>query len=162
MAKIGVQSLTITEGIGKDALNPFRAWKPNEDESFREMMSSTYNRFVTIVTNARPNLSREKLVNDYGAKVFIAETAREHGYIDEADSDYSSALSALVQASGIEEGVDYQVFQLDPPHSFLSDLTQKTSPLLKGKIVHTFQLGTHLTSEMSGKLLYLYEPVDSF
>ena len=156
MTKIGVSSLTVTAGKDKDELNPFRPWKPDEAASIQTIISALYDQFVTIVTQARPLLSKEKLVQNYGAHVFIAQEAQALGYIDNAYSDYDKSLMALVQAAGIGEGVPYQVVQLSPPQPFLSGLTQ--SLFNRGKIVHTLDLPTQLSPELSGKLLYLYTP----
>lgn len=158
MEKIGVESLTITQGKDKDALNPFRPWVPGEDQSIRDITAALYDRFVSIVSEARPMLTREKLVNEYGAHVFIAPKAQEYGYIDDADADYSKALTALVQQAQIGEKEAYQVFELQPKINFLSELTQSKFSLLKGKVTHVFQIGPNLNSEMSGKFLYLYQP----
>ncbi len=158
MDKMGVQALTITQGKDKDSLNPFRPWKPDEDKPIRAITESLYERFVAVVAAARPNLTREKLVNDYGARIFISSEAKELGYIDDADSDYSAALRDLVKASGIPDNTPYQVFQLHPKLNLFSELGYTKLSLLKGKITHVFQIGPNLTSEMSGKFLYLYQP----
>ena len=158
MDKVGVQSLTITEGKGKDELNPFRPWRPDEDAALRAITGSLYQRFVQIVTDARPALNKEKLVNEYGAHVFLADKAQELGYIDDADADYSKALNDLAKAAGISDQT-YQVFELQPKLNFFSSLAQNKLPFLDGKIKHVFQIGPNLSSEMSGKFLYLYQPL---
>lgn len=158
MDKIGVQALTITQGKDKDELNPFRPWGPNEGESIREITASLYERFVAIVTEARPALNREKLINDYGAHVFIAAKAQEYGYIDDGDADYAKALTDLATEAKIAEKEAYQVFELQPKINLLSELTQSKFSLLSGKVTHVFQIGPNLNSEMSGKFLYLYQP----
>ncbi len=151
MTKIGVSSLTLTQGKDKDALNPFRPWKPGEDATLQAVIASLYHRFVSIVAAARPLLTQDKLINDYGAHVYIAEEAEKLGYIDVADSDYSHALTGLTEAAGLKDS--YQVVQLTPFHPFLSGLAQSLSPQ---KI---FQwLGAPVTHELSGKFLYLYSP----
>lgn len=151
MIKIGVSSLTLTQGKDKDALNPFRPWKPGEDASLQAVMASLYHRFVGIVAAARPLLTQDKLINDYGAHVYIAEEAQKLGYIDVAGSDYSHALTGLSEAAGLKDR--YQVVQLTPFHPFLSGLTQSLSPQ------KFFQwLGVPVSNELSGKLLYLYTP----
>lgn len=155
MAKYGIGALTLTEGKDKDALNPFRPWKPGEDDSLRDIMADLYDRFVSLVVAARPNLNREKLIQDYGAHVFIAQKAQELGYIDVADSDYSHAMAALTQAAGFAENDHYQVVQLIPPHPFFPSFVQSLAP---GKIKHTLDLGINFNSELSGKFLYLYQP----
>jgi signal peptide peptidase SppA len=156
MVKVGISSLTLTQGKDKDELNPFRAWKPDEGASLKTIMAALYERFVGIVTTARPNLNKEKLVNEYGANVFIAKEAQALGYVDDANSDYSSALTSLVQAAGIDDKTDYQVVQLYPPQPLFPALVQ--GAFKHGKIVHTLDLGPHINSELSGKLLYLYQP----
>lgn len=156
MTKIGVSSMTFTEGKDKDMLNPFRPWTPTEGDSLKTIMADLYDRFVSIVTQARPNLNKEKLINDYGANVFIAKEAEELGYIDVAGSDYSQALTALVQAAGIDEKGSYQVVQLYSPQPFFPALVQ--GAFKHGKITHTLDLGPYFNSELSGKFLYLYQP----
>jgi protease-4 len=156
MEKYGVSSLTLTQGKDKDALNPFRPWGPNEDADLKAIMAALYDRFLTVVTTARPNLDREKLITDFGADIFIAKQAQELGFIDDGDMDYSKSLSALVAAAQIPEHDKYQVVQLIPSHTFLNSLSQSMSP-------HKFLRSLGLSSptnnpELNGKALYLYQP----
>lgn len=154
MAKWGVSSLTLTEGKDKDALNPFRPWKPGEEESLKAITSAMYERFVNIVVAARPKLNKQKLVDEYGAHVFIAKEAEELGYVDVAGVDCSRALTALAHAAGIEENSSYQVMLLTPPRPLFPDLSQANSK----KMVHTVDLGPYMSPELAGKFLYLYQP----
>lgn len=156
MEKYGVSSLTLTQGKDKDALNPFRPWGPDEDADLKAIMAALYDRFLTVVTTARPKLNKEKLVNDYGAYIFIAKQAQELGYIDDADMDYSKSLSALVAAAQIPEHDHYQVVQLIPTHPFLSNLTESMSPY---KLMRSLGLSSPTNNpELNGKVLYLYQP----
>lgn len=157
MAKIGVQALTITQGKDKDALSPFRPWREGEDCSLVKITKDLYDQFVTTVVAGRPELNREKLVNDYGAQVFLAPTAQELGYIDLSGSDYSQTMKDLVAATNIGE-MDYQVYDLSQPKNFFSALAQNKFSLLSGKVHHVIPMGPYMTSELSGKLLYLYQP----
>jgi protease-4 len=156
LSKIGVSSLTITEGKDKDMLNPFRPWKPGEDQSIRTIIANLYERFVDLVISARPKVSKEKLVNDYGAHVFLAKEAEQIGYIDGAGANYSQTLTALTQAAGIDEKQNYQVVQLYAPKPLFPDFAN--SLFSHGKVKHTLDMGQHLSSELSGKMLYLYQP----
>ncbi len=158
MAKVGVQSLTITDGKDKDMLNPFRPWKAGEEKSIQALVSSEYDRFVDVVTNARKSLDKEKLINEYGANVFDAKVAQEYGYIDNGNANYDETLKALVKAAGIEESTKYQVLEIAPAESFFSELKQNKAGILGGKLEHIFPTGPYTTSELSGKLLYLYQP----
>lgn len=154
MTKIGVSAMTLTAGKDKDELNPFRPWKPDEAASIQAIVSALYDQFVTIVSQARPHLNKEKLIEDYGAHVFIAQQAQTFGYIDDDKSSYSQALKSLTQAAGIGEDMGYQVVQLSAAQPFLSGLAQS---MLTPKEIK-FDLPQQFSSELSGKLLYLYEP----
>ncbi len=156
MTKIGVSALTLTAGKDKDELNPFRPWKPDEAASIQAIVSALYDQFVTIVTQARPHLNKEKLIEDYGAHVFMAQQAEVFGYVDDAHGSYDKTLMALTQAAGIAEQAPYQVIELSPSQPFLSGLAQ--SVFKSGEIVHKLDLPYQFSPELSGKLLYLYQP----
>ncbi len=154
MTKYGVAALTLTEGKDKDELNPFRPWKPDEGASLKSIMDVLYDQFLTIVSEARPKLSKELLINTYGARVFVAQHAAEYGYIDEWNSNYSEAMQSLANSAQIKEDDHYQVVQLLPPRAFLNDLTQTLSPV---KAINSL-IGKKDLSELSGKFLYYYQP----
>ena len=156
MTKIGIESKTITEGIGKDELNPFRPWKPDEDAPFKSIIAYNYQQFVDIATESRPRLDKQKLISDYGARVFDAPDAQEKGYIDVAGADYHTALADLMQAAQIDAAKPYQVIELRPKQDFFKTLSQ--SSLFKGKVEHVIQVADHLPRELQNKLLYLYAP----
>ncbi len=158
MEKYGVQALTITEGKDKDMLNPYRAWQPNEEASLRSVTASLYDEFITAVVSARSRIDRDKLINDYGAQVYIAKEAQEFGYIDVDNANYDAALTELTKAAQLSEDHLYQVVQMNPPRPFLSGLAGSCQSILKGKLTHVFQIGAHMDSELSGKFLYLYQP----
>ena len=156
MERYGVKQLTLTEGKDKDMLSPYREWQPGEDASLRSITAYDYERFVNLVTKARPRLSRDKLVNEYGAQVYDPITAEEYGYIDDGNSSYSEALTALVNGADIEG--DYQVVELKVVHPVLSDLIEGKSPILTGKIKHELSLPGDIRSEFLNRSLYLYTP----
>ncbi len=158
MTKVGVKSLTLTEGKDKDALNPFRPWKEGEDTALKDIIAASYKQFVKAVTDSRKDLDREKLITEYGANVFIAGKAKELGYIDNGKARYDDALTAVVKASGIKEDEKYQVIEMEPYQSIFSELADSQNALFKGKLEHIFPTGAHTTTELSGKLLYLYQP----
>ncbi len=156
MEKVGIASLTLTEGKNKDALNPFRPWKPGEDDAIKAIVASEYEEFVRVVTENRKKLDKENLINDYGANVFAAEKAQELGYIDNGNASYDQTLAALVKEAGIKEDEKYQVLAIEPYQSVLKELAENKTSLLRGKITHVFPTGAYTTSEMSGQVLYLY------
>jgi signal peptide peptidase SppA len=154
MTKVGVGSRTFTEGKDKDALNPFRPWRPDEDADLKVIMAALYDDFVSVVTAARPKLTKEKLVNNYGAHIFIAKDAEELGYIDDANMDYSRTLTALAGAAQIGPQEKYQVVQLIPSHPFLNSLAQSFAPY---KFLQSMGIPVN-NPDLNGKVLYLYQP----
>lgn len=156
MEKVGVQSMTLSDGKDKDVLNPFRPWKTGEEANIKAAISYYYDLFLTIVTKARPRLDRNKLVNEYGADVFPAPLAKEYGYIDVSGANYAQALTALVNKIGIEDDF-YQVVELNSKN-WVSDLFKSDFNLLKGNVVHRFDLGPGYHPQLTNQFLYLYTP----
>jgi protease-4 len=157
MGKIGVQSQTLTNGLDKDMMNPFRTWKEGEDNSLKVILSSFYNQFVTIVTENRP-VDKTKLIDEYGAQVFDGEKAQEIGYIDVANASYDQALAALMQKANIDPAKPYQVIELKPVHNWLSALVCSKSPLLSGQVEHTLNFPNQKEKSIRDQFSYLYEP----
>lgn len=156
MEKLGIKSITITDGKDKDMLNPFRPWKEGEESSVRDLVKADYERFVSHMSLTRPRLDKEKLINEYGANVYDSAKAKEFGFIDVSGALYIQALEALVKAAEIPADKKYQVLEIKVKESFLKEALENRNTLLKGKIVHTFETGSIFKPEMSGKLLYLY------
>lgn len=157
MEKVGVKAKTFTEGKDKDMLNPFRPWKSDEGNSIQAILAADYEQFVDVVVANRKRLEKDKLINEYGAHVFPAMKAQELGYIDQGKATYNGALSALVTAAGIKDGTKYQVIKMEPYQSVLKSLSEKQS-ILRGKLEHVFPIAPHINTELSGKILYLYQP----
>lgn len=153
--KLGVISKTITEGLDKDMMSPFRTWKPDEAAPLTAVTAYYYQQFVDIVTNAKPRMNKEKLINDYGAKVFDPITAQEYGYVDFANSSRDQALLALLHAAEVDPTKTYQVVELEKKGEWLLTLLDAKSPLFTGKIEHTIDLGI---PQISDQIAYLYQP----
>ncbi len=156
MEKYGVKARTLTKGIDKDMLNPYREWKPGEDQSLINIVAYDYTFFVNLVTKARPHLDKNKLINEYGAQVYDPVKAQEYGYIDDGNSSYNGALSTLTKEAGITD--EYQVVELKVIHPVLSGLIEGKSPIFSGKVKHELQLPADLSPELLNRPLYLYSP----
>lgn len=152
--KVGITSRTITQGLDKDMMSPFRPWKADEDASIRAVMVSSYARFVDLVVSARPKMDKEKLINEYGAKIFDPVTAELYGYIDVADSSRDAALLALMQRANIDPSKPYQVVELQAKSELLALLSSQ-SPLFTGKIEHSIDTGV---PQLRDQAAYLYLP----
>lgn len=155
MGKVGLQARTLTQGLDKDMMNPTRPWKEGEDNSLKAVTAFMYNHFVSVVTNARPDIDRDLLINQYGAQVFDCVTAQRFGYIDTPMSSRNEALLALLKKANIDPEQPYQVVALTPKHSWVADLVSGKSPLLSGKIEHALNVGQPPIKE---QISYLYQP----
>ena len=154
LTRYGVETKMLTQGIDKDALTPFRHWEKDEGANWKSLMHFFYNRFVDIVTSAHPRLSREKLVGEYGARVFSCPDAMEKGYIDVADAEYNTALSDLMSAAGVDATKPYQVVQLKPKGRWFGPMASKLG-ILDGKVEHSFNFGEKKFKE---PFAYYYDP----
>lgn len=154
--KVGVQTMTLTAGKGKDEMNPLRPWKPGEEDSYQSIIDYYYKRFVEIVTTNRPKLDKTKLVDDYGAHIFPAAIAQQYGYIDQSGMSLGDAQKALLKELGIE-GDYYQIIQLESKN-WLSGLYKGEFSFLTGKVIHEIRLTPELDAAMMNKFLYMYSP----
>ncbi len=158
LSKVGVISKTITEGLDKDMMSPFRAWKPDEDSSLKAVTAYFYHHFVDIVTAARPRLDKSKLVREYGAKVFDPVTAQALGYIDVANASRDETLLALLAAAQVDPKKTYQVVCLEAKSEWLSSFMNGQSPLFTGKIIHSIDTGA---PQIRDQIAYLYQPMEN-
>lgn len=154
--KVGVDSLTLYGGKGKDDLNPLRPWKPGEADNYKDIIHYYYNSFVDLVVKHRPKIDKTKLVEDLGANIYPAEKALKLGFIDVADSSRESTLKALLKKIGIEDDY-YQVIELESS-SWISQLFKSNFSLLKGNLKHQISLGSDLPAEFINQPISLYQP----
>ncbi len=156
MTKLGINAETITQGKNKDSLNPFRTWKPDEDGVIKAITTYFYNQFLTIVTSARPQVTKEQLLQEYGAAIFDPIKAQEIGYIDNGNSSYLNTLKELLAAVDISEDTPYQVVELQPRKSWLETIT---SPDANSALSSLLQLlGFPKKSSVDSYFSYLYAP----
>jgi protease-4 len=155
--KVGVETLTISAGKGKDALNPLRPWKPGEDENYRKIIDYYYDHFVDLVTTRRPEITKEKLVQDYGAHIFPAPQALERGFIDSSGATLADTLRELLQASGITDE-NYQVIRLENKSWWRTLFSSQANSLASGKIQHTISFSPEIDILFRNQYLYLYSP----
>jgi protease-4 len=153
--KIGVEALTLFAGKDKDLMNPLRPWNPEEQKIVQGLIDFYYNRFVDIVATNR-KMDKEKLVKDYGAKIFNPKDATAYGFINSDGYSYNMALKELVKSIGIEDSY-YQVVELTHK-SWYNELFGMEMGLLSGKVTHRIQLSSELDPALMNKFLYLYQP----
>lgn len=149
-----IESKTLTAGKDKDMLNPFRPWKPDEDQNLQNTVNFVYDRFTTIVSQNRPLLTRQVL-EQQGAKIFPAPEALAIGFIDGQISSRDQALLAFSSHIGIQD--NYQLVELEV-NSLFSELFGSANTLAKGKVHHYLRLSGDLHPDLEGKPLCLFKP----
>ncbi|MBN2479066.1 MAG: S49 family peptidase [Parachlamydiales bacterium] len=154
MQKIGIQAKTISEGKDKDALSPFRKWKEKEGESFEELTEHYYKMFVNLISTSR-NIDKDKIINEYGARVFNAEKAKEIGYIDNANSNYKEALVELLKEAKLDPEKSYQVVSLIPKRNWFTQFSAQSKMFFKGILTNLFS--NDQVDDKSDRLYYLYK-----
>jgi len=143
LEKLGINSVTVFAGKGKDKMNPLRPWKADEQKNYQQIVDFYYERFVHIVGQNRPQVNMEQLIDDLGAGVFPAPRAEEYGLIDGSDYSRSETIRQLAKAADIK---DYQVISFEAKSWWKKMFKQElNSPLLTGKIKHEISL-PHLES----------------
>jgi signal peptide peptidase SppA len=159
MEKWGVKATTISTGKDKNLLNPFAPLKPDEESSLSNISKSLYELFVNIVTTARPRLDKQKLIDVYGAQVFVASTAETLGFIDVANTNYEHTIQALAEAAGIKKEEKYQVIECKVQRPFFSDFLDSKHSLPSLKFIEKiFSSEKGGVSELKDPFLYLYQP----
>ena len=158
MEKLGVESLTLSAGIGKDDLNSFRPWKADEGQVYQKIINYYYDHFVNVMTTNRPLLNKTKLIEVYGANVFSAEQAKDYGFIDEAGISLNDTIRHLTSSLNISDD-NYQIIQLDKKN-WMTEIfgAYSNSAILKGEIRHKLDFGSELNSDLMNQFLYLYRP----
>ncbi|MGE3954798.1 MAG: S49 family peptidase [Parachlamydiales bacterium] len=138
LEKLGVKAKMLSQGTDKGNLDPFIPWKEGDDEGAKEVMAGIYDLFLDAVTANRPQMTRDKLINDYGARAYVAATAKEYGYIDGLVTTRRDALRTLADALEITDK-EYQVIELTAK-SWLEELVKSKSPLITGRLQHSVEV----------------------
>jgi protease-4 len=157
LEKIGVETLTISAGKDKDALNPLRPWKPGEDENYRHLIDYYYHHFVELVTSHRKKITPDQLVKNYGARIFPAPQAKEYGFIDVSGASLSETLKELLKEANITTN-NYQFIRLENKTWWTSLFSSQASTLFKGTIKHQISFSPEIDLLLRNQFLYLYCP----
>lgn len=137
---LGIKTKTIFQGKGKDDMNPFRPWEANEGEEVAHLLEAFYLQFVDIICQARPKVSKDCLINTWGAHVWTAQEAVDLGLIDGIAWDFNRVLKDLCKEANIAASTQVQVVAMTS-NNWLHDLLGSDSPLTSGKVSHRLEMG---------------------
>lgn len=132
----GVETAILTAGQDKAPLNPFSPWTEEEYAERQAIVDAFYEQFVDHVVKNRPQLSKDRVTQVLGARVFIAKQALEEGLVDAVNLTQEQALEDLAEVCGAKE--TYRVIGLSSGH-FLKRFSccLSNSPLVTGKFQWT-------------------------
>ncbi len=100
--RVGVKMRTRAAGEYKDMGSLFRETTPEEDEKLDALIQSVYERFVDIVAEGRPDLSREQVADLASGEIHTGAEAHELGLVDQL-GDLNDAVEWAADAAGIEK-----------------------------------------------------------
>lgn len=137
LKRYGVESMLLSAGQDKAPLNPYTPWTEEERLYWQDLLDFLYRDFVNIVTQNRPSVSSQRLVEVLGARIFSPERALQEGLIDVNNATKAQVLQELAEACGIAE--DYRVVGSEE-NGLLKRmmLSVSQSPLVTGKMQHEF------------------------
>ncbi len=99
--RVGVKMRTRAAGEYKDMGSLFRENTPEEDEKLDALIASVYGRFVDIVAEGRPDLSREQVELLASGEIHTGAEAQELGLVDRL-GDLTDAIDWAAEQAGIE------------------------------------------------------------
>ena len=82
--KYGVSSEPLTTGPLKDTLNPLKDLTEDEVKVWSEILDESFQRFLTVIDDGRPNLTRDQIEDLATGQVYTANQALAKGMVDQS------------------------------------------------------------------------------
>ncbi|WP_246485721.1 S49 family peptidase [Chlamydiifrater phoenicopteri] len=131
----GIKADLLSGGKDKAPLNPFSEWDASQKEERQKIVDFFYKGFVSLVSQHRPLLTEEKLVDTLGARVYPPLQAKEEGFIDEIDVSFSQVIKELLSRCNIAG--DYRVVGVCGELWWKKFMVLfENSPFVSGKVHH--------------------------
>ncbi len=102
LERVGVKMRTRAAGEFKDMGSLFRDNTPEEDAKLDALIHSVYERFVDIVAEGRPDLSRDQVAALASGEIHTGAEAHDLGLVDRL-GDLNDAIEWAADAAGIEK-----------------------------------------------------------
>lgn len=100
--RVGVKMRTRAAGEYKDMGSLFRDSTPEEDAKLDALIASVYERFVDIVDEGRPDLSRDRVAELASGEIHTGAEALDLGLVDRL-GDLNDAVECAADIAGIEK-----------------------------------------------------------
>jgi len=86
----------------KDIMSMSRPMKPEEREILRSIVEEMYQRFVDIVDEGRPELTRDEVERIANGQIYSASQAKANGLVDDI-LDADDVLDKVKELAGVEK-----------------------------------------------------------
>ncbi len=131
--RVGVKMRTRAAGEYKDMGSLFRETTPEEDAKLDALIHSVYERFVDIVAEGRPELTREQVADLASGEIHTGAEAHEIGLVDRL-GDLNDAVEWAADAAGIEK----RTTLVRPKRGLLQMLMTQGADSLANAVVDAF------------------------
>lgn len=129
----GIDTDLLVAGTDKAPMNPFTPWTDEQRESRQAVVDFLYEQFVDIVVQNRTDISKDRLVNVLGARLYPPLIALQEGMIDVANATRQKVLNDLTKERGIDQNYRVVGFSQDGLLRKIK-MSISNSPLLTGKV----------------------------
>ena len=102
LEKIGLEANAVTSGPKKDMGSPFRAMTDEERGIFQGLITSFYERFLTVVKEGRRNLSSDEIRKMADGRIYTGEQASALGLVDHVGY-LDDAIELAKRDAGLKE-----------------------------------------------------------
>ncbi|WP_417847692.1 signal peptide peptidase SppA [Thalassoglobus sp.] len=99
--KIGVKADSLATGPLKDTLNPLKEMSPRERQVWDAIIQDSFDRFLSVIAENRPNLNLEQVRELATGQVYTANQAIKNGLADEISFEEDS-LTKLKEKLGLK------------------------------------------------------------
>lgn len=147
--KIGVSDVTIKSGANKDLLNPFRPVDPAQVALLQRSVDATYDRFVSLVADARGIPEKELRATIADGRIFDAADALENHLVD-ALGYREDAIDRLATELSLDPDDLFIVTYKQEQSLFDALFSEMSSPIDR--------LTALASSRPVPRLLYLWQP----
>lgn len=107
--KIGYSERVFKSGAHKDMLSPARPLTPEEEKIMQDIITDTYDQFVSVVAKGR-NLPQDRVRQLADGRIYTGNQAKELGLVDElgGKKDAIKLAAKLAGIKGEPQVVDYR------------------------------------------------------
>lgn len=102
LEKIGIETTTVASGPRKDMGSPLRAMTSEERAIFQGVIDAFYERFLGVIEQGRPNLTKEQVRKLADGRIYSGEQAKSLGLVDEVGY-LEDAIELAKREAGVKE-----------------------------------------------------------